>query len=215
MTLSTPASRLMTIVCLCLSGPVWATSDVALVTSLQGKVSRAGGDAPVVIDSFVKLKQGDLLTLEKDAKIQITYFENGRQESWTGAGKLEVVTFESKGNGLASPKLKQVPMVIVKQLARTPSLDSQGRAGVMRLRSIPTPAAVAKVEDTYKHMRAGAGSDDLNPELYLMAGLLELRELDRLEVVLGEMDTLQKSNNEAKLLISLYRKALSSARQSK
>lgn len=191
--------------CLSLS-QAWAAAETALVTSLTGKVTRAGAEGAV--EAFVKLKAGDALSLDKDAKVQITYFENGRQESWAGAGKLEVGAAESKAAGLPAPQVKQVPMVIVKQLARTPSLDSQGRAGVMRLRAIPTPDAIAKVEATYKQMRAEAGKDDLNPELFLLAGMLEMRQIERVEQVLAEMKKDRANDPEAKLLVSLYTKAL-------
>lgn len=190
--------------------PAFAAADAALVTSLSGKVSRAGADAAV--EAFVKLKAGDVLIIAKDTKLQLTYFENGRQESWTGTGKLEIGASESKATGLPAPQVKQVPMVIVKQLARTPSLDSQGRAGVMRLRAIPTPEAIARMEDTYKQMRAesdkSGGKEDLNPELYLLAGMLEMRQLERVEQVLADMKKDRGSDPEAKLLVSLYTKAL-------
>lgn len=190
--------------------PAFAAADAALVTSLAGKVSRAGAEGEV--EAFVKLKAGDVLTLAKDTKIQLTYFENGRQESWSGNGKLEIGASESKANGLPAPQVKQVPMVIVKQLARTPSLDSQGRAGVMRLRAIPTPDAIARMEETYKQMRAEAGKDDLNPELYLLAGMLEMRQLERVEQVLADMKKDRGNDPEAKLLVSLYGKALKDVR---
>lgn len=198
--------RRLALVFLCFSTPVWAAADVALVTSLQGKVARQGSSDAV--EAFVKLKEGDMLALAKDARIQITYFENGRQESWAGAGKLDIAATESKASGLPPAQVKQLPMVIVKQLARTPALDSQGRAGVMRLRSIPTPDAVAKIENTYKQMRAEAGKDDLNPELYLLAGMLELRQIERVEQALGELKQARPGDLEVKMLTSLYGKAL-------
>jgi hypothetical protein len=187
-----------------LSSLAFAATDVALVTSLAGKVSRLGNS----VDAFVKLKQGDQLMLEKDAKIQITYFQNGRQESWTGAGKLEIAGDESKPTGLAAPQIKQVPLVIVKQLARTPALDSQGRAGVTRLRSIPTPDAIAKVERIYQQMRTESTPEDLNPELFLLAGMLELQQLERVEKTLLDLKEKQSNQPEVKMLISLYSRAL-------
>ncbi len=209
-----PVLGLMALALLLFNSPAFAAADAALVTSLAGKVSRAGAEGQV--DAFVKLKAGDVLTLAKDTKIQLTYFENGRQESWAGAGKLEVGASESKATGLPAAQVKQVPMVIVKQLARTPSLDSQGRAGVMRLRAIPTPDAIARMEDTYKQMRAesdkSGGKDDLNPELYLLAGMLEMRQLERVEQLLADMKKDRGNDPEAKLLVSLYGKALKDVR---
>lgn len=189
----------------------WA-QDTALVMSLQGKVVRAAQPAPQPVEAFVKLKQGDVLTLDKDARLQVVYFEGGRQETWTGAGKLEIASAESKATGLAAPQVKQLPAVMVKQLARTPSLDSQGRAGVMRLRSIPTPEAIAKVEENYKKLKAEADKTDLGPEMYRLSGLFEMHELDKVEQAVADLQKEHAGNLEAKLLASLYTKALKDAK---
>jgi len=190
-----------------ISSTAWA-QDTALVMSLQGKVTRAAQ----AVEAFVKLKQGDVLTLDKEAKLQVVYFEGGRQETWTGAGKLEIASAESKATGLPAPQVKQLPAVMVKQLARTPSLDSQGRAGVMRLRSIPTPEAIAKVEENYKKLKAEADKTDLGPEMYRLSGLFEMRELDKVEQAVADLQKEHTGNLEAKLLASLYNKALKDAK---
>jgi hypothetical protein len=61
-------------------------------------------------------------------------------------------------------------------------------------------------------MRAAGGGKDLNAEIYLLSGLFELRELDRVENLINEIQVQQKGNMEAMILVSLYRKALKSAR---
>jgi hypothetical protein len=85
----------------------------------------------------------------------------------------------------------------------------------MRTRSVPAPDAMAKLEDTYRELRGRAGADDLGPETYLLSGLFEMRELDRVEQVLGELKQERPKNMEAALLISLYRKAVRNARESR
>jgi hypothetical protein len=62
---------------------------------------------------------------------------------------------------------------------------------------------------------ARTGPDDLGPEVYLLSGLFEMRELDRVEQVLGELKQERPKNMEAALLISLYRKAVRNARESR
>ena len=183
----------------------WAAPDAALVTALQGKVTRSGATGP--LEAFVRLQSGDVLALDKDTRLQVTYFENGRQETWTGSGKLTVGTAETQPSDGLVPAVKQVPMIIVKQLARTPAIDSQGRAGVIRLRAIATPEAVAKVDANYQQMRANAPKDDLNPELYLLSGMFELRQMDRVEETLVALGESRPKDPEVKLLTSLYRRA--------
>ena len=195
----------LTILLASLAPLAWAAADAALITALQGKVMRAGASAP--LEAFVRLQTGDALALDKDTRLQITYFETGRQETGTGAGKLSIGSAESQANEGLVPAVKQVPMVIVKQLARTPAIDSQGRAGVIRLRAIATPEAIAKVDANYQQLRANADKSDLNPELYLLAGMFELRQMERVEQALTELTAARPADPEVKLLASLYRRA--------
>lgn len=194
-------------------GPIWA-AEVALVMSVQGRVVRLAEAVPVPVEAFVKLKEGDRLSLERDTRLQVVYFENGRQETWSGPGRLEMALNESRPNGLPAADVKTLPLVMARQLARTPALDSQGRGGVTRLRAVPSPDAMAKLEATYKELRAGAARDDLAPEMYLLSGLYEMRALDRVEKMLGELRQDWPHNPEAALLISLYGKAVKNARES-
>jgi len=194
----------------------WA-AEVALVMSVHGKVTRlAEVPGPVPVEAFVKLKEGDRLSLENDSRLQVVYFENGRRETWSGPGRLEMAPREGKASGLPAPEVKTLPLVMAKQLARTPALDSQGRAGVTRLRSVPSPDALTRLENTYQELlKSRASRDDLGPEMYLLSGLYEMRELDRVEKMLGQLQQDWPKNVEAALLISLYRKAVKNARESR
>ncbi|MDP1733408.1 MAG: hypothetical protein Q8L44_03495 [Sulfuritalea sp.] len=194
--------------------PAWA-AEVALVMSVQGRVTRLAEAAQVPVEAFVKLKEGDRLSLEKDSRVQVVYFENGRRETWSGPGRLEMAVREGKPGGLPDPEVKQLPLVMAKQLARTPTLDSQGRGGVTRLRSVPGQDAVSKLQSTYQDLRSRAESDDLGPEMFLLSGLFELRELDQVERLLADLQQRQAKTPEAALLIALYRKAVKNARDSK
>lgn len=192
-----------------------ANVDVALVTALEGSVTRVAEQGPQAVDNFVKLKEGDVLALAKDARLQVVYFSGGRQETWSGAGKLEVARSESKASsGLSAPQVRQLPAVMVRQIARTPALDSHGRGGVTRLRSIATPEAIAKVEENYAKLRSETPADDLNPEFYRLSGLFELRQLDQVERILADLQRQHGADMQAKLLISLYKKALKDIRSS-
>jgi hypothetical protein len=195
-------------------GPVWA-QDVALVMSVQGKVTRLVEPNPSPIEAFVKLKAGDRLDLPRQSRLRVAYFENGRQETWSGPGRLEMTASEGKASGLAAPEVKLLPQVMARQLARTPSLDSQGRGGVTRLRSLPSQDAMTRLEDTYQSLRSSAERDDLAPEMFLLSGLFEMRELDRVERVLGDLQQDRPQNPEAAQLVALYKNAVRSARESK
>jgi len=192
-----------------------AGESAALVTALEGKVSRVGPAGREALQTFVKLKQGDMLALEAGARVQMVFFESKRQESWSGAGRLEITALEGKGSGLPAPQIKVLPDVLVKQLAKTPSPDGQGRVGMVRLRSIGASDGLTTLENDYKRLRMeAAGPNDLNPEMFLLAGLLEMRQTDRIEEVLTELQTSHPGNMEAGVLVSLYQKTLKNLRES-
>jgi len=195
--------------------PANAESDVAMVTFMQGVVTRSTTQGSQRVQSFIKLKQGDSLALEQGARLQLVYFSGGRQETWGGDGRLEISEIESHAHGLSQPEVKMLPSVMVQQIAKTPSLETQGRAGMVRMRAIPTPDAIAQVEKTYKSLRLETDRDDLSPELFLLSGLFEMRELDRVEQILGDLRRSRKGNPEVGLLVALYQKAVRNAREAR
>lgn len=193
-------------------GQAWA-AEVALVMAVQGKVLRQASPAPQAVETFVKLNDGDRLNLTQGSKLQVVFFESGRQETWSGPGRLDLTQREGKGSGMGAPEIRQQPLVLTRQLARTPSLDAQGRGGVTRLRAIQTPDALNQLETTYQDLRVKSEPSDLGPEMYLLSGLLDMREFDRVEKLLGSLERDWPKSAESAQLISLYRKALGTARE--
>jgi hypothetical protein len=190
-----------------------AFGETALVTATKGKVARVMGSSVVAMEPFVALGEGEVLQLEQGDSVRLLYFASSRQEIWEGGGRLDIGTSESKARGLATPEVSVLPPVVVRQIAKTPSLDSQGRLRATRLRSVAPPDALSKLEAEYERLRIEGGEQDLNAEIFLLAGLFELRELDRVESMINDLAVRHKNNTDTKVLISLYRKALNSARQ--
>lgn len=179
----------------------------ALVTALDGNVSRVQGAEKKPLAAFERLEAGELLALD-GAKLTLVFFATGQQESWQGTGRLELGPGEGKPFGLAAPEVKKLPAFLVKQIARTPTLVAQGRAGVTRLRAIPTPEAIAKVDENYRRMRMEAVAGDLNPEMYRLSALFEMKAYDAVEAAVRDLEQSRSRDNDAKLLSTLYRKAL-------
>ena len=192
----------------------WA-AEVALVMSVQGKVLKQAGVAPAPLESYVRLNAGDRLSLETDARLRVAYFENGRHETWIGPGELELTARGGEAVGLAAPAVKSLPLAVARQLERTPLADGNGRKAATRMRSVAAPDALARLEATYQELRGRAAADDMEPEAYLLSALFELRELDRVEKLLGEMKQERPGNPEAALLVALYRKAVRNAREAR
>jgi hypothetical protein len=193
--------------------PVWA-AEVALVMSVQGKVLKREGATPVPLDAYARLNSGERLSLEKDARLRVAYFENGRHETWAGPGELELTAHGGVASGLDAPAVKSLPLTVARQLARTPLAEGDGRKAT-RTRSVAAPDALARLEATYQELRGRAGADDMEPEAYLLSALFELRELDRVEKLLAELKQDRPGNPEAALLVALYRKAVRNSREAR
>lgn len=181
---------------------------VALITFSRGQVGLVAVDGQRPLQSFVKLAAGDLMAMGKDASVQILYFQSGRLETWQGGGRLEVSREEGKPFGLPSPGVKILPVQVARQIASTPAPDGQGRSKATRLRAIATPEALARLEDTYKRLRMETVRGDINPELYLLSGLYEMREFDRVEQVLRNLQQSASGNLEVGVIVAMYQKAM-------
>lgn len=190
-----------------------AAESGALVTAIEGVASRASANGPQALQSFTRLKEGDLVAMGGGAKIKLVYLANGRQEIWGGSGKLEIGGSESKAWGLGEPRVTQLPAVLVAQIAKTPQVDSQGRAGMTRLRAIATPEAIAKIDNTYRQLRTESDQADLNPEMYLLSGMFEIRALDRVDQAIEDLRASRPGDPQAKLLVALYQRAVRNAKQ--
>jgi hypothetical protein len=196
-----------------LSWPVFSQEDRgAMVTAIEGKVERIKGGTRTPLEAFERVEAGELLALDK-ARLTLVFFLTGRQETWQGSGRLELEPGEGKGFGLAAPETKALAPFLVKQISRTPTLLAQGRAGATRLRAMATPEAIAKVEESYKRLRMEAAANDLNPEMYRLSALFEMKAYDEVEIALRELESSRPDYGEATLLVALYRKALRNTRQ--
>jgi hypothetical protein len=165
------------------STAVWA--DVGMITQMSGEVSIATGGATRAAVPFLKIATGDQLKLGSGARVQLVYFGNGRQEVWKGSTQIDVGSLESKSAG--KPEVSQLPPLVVNQLAKTPTAGQQGKTGMIRVRSLANPDASAHLDKQYKELKASAATDDTTPEVFLLSGLIEIKEFTRAKEVLAEL----------------------------
>jgi len=196
------------------SMPVLAV-EVGLVTAVSGNVKwQEQKSAASELKPFVKVRDGDQLTMDGAARLQLVYFESGRQETWQGSGVLEVGTSSSKTvKGSQQPEVKVLPAILVKQLSKTPASDGNVKTGMIRLRSMAPP--IESVERDYAEMRKQADSTDRNPELFLLASYFERGEYAKLEALLGKMNEEKPGDPDILALNGLYSNAVSSAKAAK
>ncbi len=191
-----------------------AAEGVALVTTVTGSVSRLVDSAPRALEHFARLKQGDVLLLEGKAGVRLIFFGSRREESWRGEGRIEVGSGQGKGSGLPEPQVSLLPELMVRQIAKTPSTDNPVRPGPARTRSIEiAEGGLAKLDSDYGRLRKDAAADDINPEIFLLAGLFEMREFSRLEQTLKDLSDSRPGDMEIAVLNSLYKRAITQKQQ--
>lgn len=168
---------------------VWAQSgyalalDVGMLTQLQGKVEIVSGKAAKrPATAFMKVVLGDRLMLAKDARAQIVYFETSRQEVWKGAGEVEIGNGEGRSSRL-QPEARKLPPLVARQLVKTPASGQHGKTGMVTVRSLSSDT-VESLEKQYTDFRGVAADGDTTPEVFLLTGLLEMKEFERAQIVL-------------------------------
>src|SRR5262245_57033854 len=169
-----------------------ASAQVAMITHVSGnvRVSGSGGARDAV--AFLKVNDGETLTLAGSARVQVVYLANGRQEVWTGAGPVQVGTQQGTGRGL-TPQTSQVPALVLAQLQKTPAAGQHGKTGMVMLRSLDNLEKVDALEKDYKDFRAKAPADDTTPEVFYLTGLLDLGGYDDAKQFLEQLKTRQNS----------------------
>lgn len=203
----------MGVVLVLMSAGTWAV-EVGLVTAASGGIKLQEEKAAASeLKAFVKLREGDRLTLQENARLQVVFFDNGRQETWQGAGALEIGGASSKAvKGGLQAEVKTLPPILVRQLSKTPSPDGSVKTGMIRMRSMPAGGTLESVESSYADLRKQAEAADRNPELYLLASYFELREFDRLEGLLRQLIGKNPGDAQLVMLNSLYSRAISNAK---
>lgn len=191
-------------------------AEVGLVTAASSRILLQDGTVPArELKAFIKVRTGDRITLPPESRLQLVFFENGRQETWSGSGMIEVGGKSARVvKGKPQITVRTVPDILVKQLSKTPSPDGVARAGMIRVRSIaPSGITVESAENHYLELRKVSETNDLTPEAYLLSCYLELRELDKLEQFLDKLKLKNHDSASRQSLDRLYRQALLKAKQ--
>lgn len=199
---------------LALSGWVGAAETVLLTMVQEGVTLQAAGASPAKVEAFIRLREGDRLTLSKDAQLSMVFIGGARQETWRGPGVVQVGGAEGKAaSGKPEVSVKAIPEAVARQMNRMPTVGNDGRVGMLRLRSIPSEDAVARVENDYRELKKTSPPGDRNPEILLLGGLYELREFDRVRSELTRLASLYPGDPAIADLILLYTRALAAESQ--
>ena len=199
------------VVLLSFSSMSMSSEGAVLVNGLAGPVYRLVNGEKKAALLFAVLRGEENFYLDKDARLSLLFEKSGRQETWTGSGHLMLRDGKSNTQDLPMPAVKMLDRKVARQLFRGPQSLVDGEVKVPRTRSLGTPEALARLENDYRRMRMEASAGDLNPEMYRLSALFEMREKERLEQAIRELPGLYPGNMEASLLASLYRKSMKGA----
>ena len=164
--------------------PAWA--DQAILTHVSGRVLVDGKNGVYPAPLFAKLSSGDVLSLAGDAKVRVVYLDNGRQETWAGAAEVKIGGLEGASPG-PEPSVKQLPPMVVQQFAKAPANGERSRNGLMRVRSVDVEDSLAMLDKHFDELKRGASDEDTTPEVYLLSGLIELRQYGRARALLAKL----------------------------
>ena len=188
-------------------------ADTGFATQVNGRVDFQDGSG---LAAFNKLRIGERLRLCAEAKLQLVYFDSGRQETWNGSCTLLVGERESGGTDCQPPVVKQLAQAVMATLQRTPDMisDIRNRSGMVRVRAFGDDKQISIMEANYKAMREQAADDDITPELYLFSRQWKLQLRDAMAETLATMAKRQPDSLEVAALQTKYQSLLQAAKSS-
>jgi hypothetical protein len=189
-------------------------NDVGLINHLAGDVSYTSGKSTDKAKPFMKVREGDRLNVAPGAQLRVVYFQNGRQESYTGPASFTAGAQQSTQQSGAQPQVSTLPSGVPQKISQTPELiqiAKLGRSGGVTLRNVPgavperlTPqqqAEVRQARQTYDQLRQTAAADDITPELYLYSVLQDHLLYNDMKVVVSEMQRRQPANPDVAVMV--------------
>ena len=189
-------------------------NDVGLINHLAGDVSYTSGSSTDKAKPFMKLREGDRISVAPGAQLRVVYFQGGRQESYSGPATLTAGTQQSTQQSGAQPQVSTLPAGVPQKISQTPELiqiAKLGRSGGVTLRNVPgavperlTPqqqAEVRQARQTYDQLRQTAAADDITPELYLYSVLQDHLLYNDMKVVVSEMQRRQPANPDVAVMV--------------
>jgi hypothetical protein len=186
-------------------------NDVGLINHLAGDVSYTSGSSTDKAKPFMKLREGDRVSVAPGAQLRVVYFQGGRQESYSGPASFTAGTQQSSQQSGAQPQVTTLPSGVPQKISQTPELiqiAKLGRSGGVAVRGNPpaprlTPqqqAEVRQARQTYEQLRQTSAADDITPELYLYSVLQDHLLYTDMKVVVSEMQRRQPANPDVAVM---------------
>lgn len=194
-------------------------ADVALVNMVSGDASyvpQAGTSGKV--RPFMKLRDGDRISVAAGGQVRIVFFDGARQELWTGPASFRAGKTEAEPISGRATETTNLPAGVAQRMARIPELIQHAKLGGGQLRggltrqqkaSLEQQATLAQARVAYDKMRQDMPANDIAPELSLYAALYEFLLYDEMKVLVAEMRRKQPANEDVKALDAWLRSRMS------
>ncbi len=180
------------------AGAAWA--DVAVINDLAGDVHYGTANKAT---PFMKVREGDVFTVAKGARVRLLYMANGRQETFAGPARFIAGADASKVQQGAQPQVQVLPPIVGMKVAK--GMELVGNPKLSRIGGITVRGAgpkltaeqqaeLADARQTYAQMRASAAEDDITPELFLFSVLNDLQLSAEMKTVAADMKKRQPGN---------------------
>jgi hypothetical protein len=197
--------RALLLVAFLLPAAVLAQADVALVDLVSGQVSYSGGK----VTPYMKVREGDRFTVPRGAQVRLLYFQGARQEHFAGPASFTAGKESSAQQSGSKPRVTPVPSVVPRRISRIPELVDNAKLGGVQLRGRPPEKpeddALREARALYERMRREMPQDDITPELFLYATLIDYNRFAEMRPLADEMVRKQPASEEAKALAAWVR----------
>jgi hypothetical protein len=189
-------------------------ADVGLVNMVSADVTYTPASGiPGKVQAFMKLRDGDRVSIPAGGQVRVVFFEGSREERWAGpasfrAGKVAAEPISGKAAQVttlpvgASQRIAQVPQLV--QIAKLGGIQVRGMTRTQKA-SIDQQSSLAEARAAYEAMRKDLPADDITPELYLYAALNEYLLYEEMKSVVEEMLRKQPDSDQVKTLATWVR----------
>ncbi len=112
----------------------------------------------------------------------------------------------------AAPVMAERPAAAPPSVVAAAPMPPRERAAVTRLPSVAPESPLEKLEGKYRQLRIDTPANDLTPEIFLLAGLFDLKAYSRIETELLRIADAFPGNGVAAALRETYQRAIAATK---
>lgn len=185
-------------------------ADVGLVNLVAGDVMfTPSAGAPAKVQAFMRLRDGDRVTVPAGGQVRVVFFDGARQERWSGPASFRAAKTQSEPITGKPSEVQVLPASVPQRISRVPELMQNAKLGGIQVRggltrqqeaSLEQQASLREAKSTYEKMRVEMPADDITPELFYYSALHDFLLYDDMRVVVDEMVRKQPGNEDVRTL---------------